>query len=64
MSSHLHFQMEIFGYLLKPGHFEVMSPQKQQDTSEQMMKLMQKWREDRRAQELANTPRNSRGSRR
>ncbi|XP_052072287.1 uncharacterized protein LOC127710461 isoform X4 [Mytilus californianus] len=46
-------QKEVFGKTLDPGEFDKMPPKKQQDTSEKMIKLMQKWREERRAKELA-----------
>ena len=46
-------QKEVFGKTLGPGDFDKMPPKKQQDTSEKMIKLMQKWREERRARELA-----------
>ena len=45
-------QREVFGHHLKPGEFDGMTPAKQQDSSEKMIKLMQKWREERRAKEL------------
>ncbi|XP_067670758.1 uncharacterized protein [Haliotis asinina] len=45
-------QMEVFGHRLNAGEFEHMNPQKQQESSDKMMKLIQKWREDRRAREL------------
>ncbi|KAK7499097.1 hypothetical protein BaRGS_00009644 [Batillaria attramentaria] len=47
-------QAEVFGHRLQPGEFEAMGTQRQQEASDQMMQLMQKWREDRRAQELAS----------
>lgn len=46
-------QKEIFGKHLKPGEFDKLSAKDQQDKSEAMIRLMQKWREDRRAKELA-----------
>ncbi|XP_076107077.1 uncharacterized protein LOC143075526 isoform X2 [Mytilus galloprovincialis] len=46
-------QKEVFGKTLDPGEFDKMAPKKQQDTSEKMIKLMQKWREERRAKELS-----------
>ncbi|XP_069136480.1 uncharacterized protein [Argopecten irradians] len=49
-------QRDILGHTLKPGEFDRMSPTSQQNISEQMMKMMQKWREDRRARELQQTP--------
>lgn len=49
----LMFQKEIFGKHLKPGEFDKLSAKDQQDKSEAMIRLMQKWREDRRAKELA-----------
>ncbi|KAK3083788.1 hypothetical protein FSP39_003216 [Pinctada imbricata] len=45
-------QKEIFGHYLKPGEFDGMDPKRQQETSEKMIKLMQKWREERRAKDL------------
>ncbi|KAL8614021.1 hypothetical protein ACOMHN_023256 [Nucella lapillus] len=47
-------QQDVFGHRLQPGEFESMAPQQQQASSDKMMRLMQKWREDRRAQELAS----------
>lgn len=47
------FQKEIFGKHLKPGEFDKLSAKDQQDKSEAMIRLMQKWREDRRAKELS-----------
>lgn len=38
---------------MAPGEFDKMPAKKQQDSSEKMIKLMQKWREERRAKELA-----------
>ncbi|XP_005096813.2 uncharacterized protein LOC101844992 [Aplysia californica] len=45
-------QMEVFGHRLQPGEFERMDAQQQKKNSDQMMALIQKWREDRRAREL------------
>ncbi|KAK7088108.1 uncharacterized protein [Littorina saxatilis] len=47
-------QVEVFGHRLQPGEFESLTAQQQQDSSDKMMQLMQRWREDRRAQELAS----------
>ena len=44
--------MEVIGHRLKPGEFEGMPYQKQQEISDDMMVLIQKWREERRAAEL------------
>ncbi|XP_078339182.1 uncharacterized protein LOC111132265 isoform X4 [Crassostrea virginica] len=46
-------QKEVFGQQLKPGEFDKLPPKDQQDKSEAMIRLMQKWREERRAKELA-----------
>ncbi|XP_021371343.1 uncharacterized protein LOC110461920 isoform X2 [Mizuhopecten yessoensis] len=56
-------QRDILGHTLKPGEFDRMSPTSQQNISEQMMKMMQKWREDRRARELQQTPGSRKNSR-
>ncbi|XP_052802733.1 uncharacterized protein LOC128232959 isoform X2 [Mya arenaria] len=45
-------QIELFGRRFEPGEFDKMAPQEQQDKSDKMMSLIQKWREDRRAQDL------------
>ena len=45
-------QVELFGRKFEPGEFDRMSPREQQNKSDQMMNLIQKWREDRRAEEL------------
>lgn len=45
-------QVEIFGRKLDPGEFDRMLPTEQQDKSDKMMNLIQKWREERRTQEL------------
>ncbi|XP_041349951.1 LOW QUALITY PROTEIN: uncharacterized protein LOC121369143 [Gigantopelta aegis] len=45
-------QYEVFGKRLNPGEFELMTPQQQQEASDKMMQLIQRWREDRRAVEL------------
>jgi len=45
-------QMEVFGHRLQPGEFERMDPHTQKKNSDQMMALIQKWREDRRARDL------------
>ncbi|ESP02547.1 hypothetical protein LOTGIDRAFT_171946 [Lottia gigantea] len=45
-------EVEVLGQRLKPGEFEAMPYQKQQEISDDMMVLIQKWREDRRAAEL------------
>ena len=47
-----HPQMEVFGHRLQPGEFERMDPHTQKKNSDQMMALIQKWREDRRARDL------------
>ena len=44
--------MEVFGHRLKPGEFERMDPHSQKKNSDQMMALIQKWREDRRTRDL------------
>lgn len=38
--------------MLQPGEFEDMDPETQQKSSEKMLKLMQKWREERAKDEL------------
>ncbi|KAJ8318236.1 LOW QUALITY PROTEIN: hypothetical protein KUTeg_003327 [Tegillarca granosa] len=45
-------QKEVFGHMLQPGEFEDMDPAVQQKSSEKMLKLMQKWREERAKDEL------------
>lgn len=45
-------QKEVFGHMLQPGEFEDMDPAMQQKSSEKMLKLMQKWREERAKDEL------------
>ncbi|KAL4224027.1 hypothetical protein ACF0H5_017484 [Mactra antiquata] len=45
-------QIELFGRKFEPGEFDKMPPEEQQDKSDKMMTLIQKWREDRRAKEL------------
>ncbi|KAH9524500.1 hypothetical protein Btru_027035 [Bulinus truncatus] len=45
-------QVEVFGHRLQPGEFEKMDALRQKKTSDQIMDLIQKWREDRRAREL------------
>ncbi|XP_059163173.1 uncharacterized protein LOC131946430 [Physella acuta] len=45
-------QLEVFGHRLQPGEFERMDAQKQKRSSDQIMELIQKWREDRRAREI------------
>ena len=47
----------MFGHRLRPGEFESMGPQQQQEASDKMMRLMQRWREDRRGEELAASQR-------
>jgi hypothetical protein len=44
--------MEVFGQRLRPGEFERMDLERQKTTSNQIMALIQKWREDRRVKEL------------
>ncbi|PVD31188.1 hypothetical protein C0Q70_06600 [Pomacea canaliculata] len=46
-------QVEVFGHKLRPGEFETMGTLQQQEASDKMMQLIQKWREERRARELA-----------
>ncbi|CAG5120922.1 unnamed protein product [Candidula unifasciata] len=45
-------QLEVFGHRLQPAEFERMDAQRQKATCDQMMMLIQKWRDDRRAREL------------
>lgn len=45
-------QIDLFGRKLEPGEFDKMSPEEQQDKSDKMMSLIQRWREERRAKEL------------
>ncbi|XP_055863033.1 uncharacterized protein LOC106072877 [Biomphalaria glabrata] len=45
-------QTEVFGHRLQPGEFEKMDAQKQKKASDQIMELIQKWREDRGARDL------------
>ncbi|GFO15113.1 hypothetical protein PoB_004161800, partial [Plakobranchus ocellatus] len=45
-------QMEVFGHRLQPGEFEAMDAQRQKQASDQMMVLIQRWRDDRRARDL------------
>ncbi|GFS25981.1 hypothetical protein ElyMa_001702300 [Elysia marginata] len=45
-------QMEVFGHRLQPGEFESMDALRQKQASDQMMTLIQKWRDDRRARDL------------
>lgn len=45
-------QIELFGRKFEPGEFDRMPPEEQQDKSDKMMNLIQKWREERRAKEL------------
>ena len=45
-------QIELFGRKFEPGEFDKLSPQEQQDKSDKMMTLIQRWREERRAQDL------------
>ncbi|XP_053375032.1 uncharacterized protein LOC123533928 isoform X2 [Mercenaria mercenaria] len=45
-------QIELFGKKFEPGEFDRMSPSEQQDKSDKMMTLIQKWREERRAKDL------------
>ena len=44
--------MEVFGHRLQPGEFESMDALRQKQASDQMMVLIQKWRDDRRARDL------------
>ena len=46
------FQIELFGRKFEPGEFDRMPPSEQQDKSDKMMSLIQRWREERRAAEL------------
>ena len=48
----LYLQEELFGRRFEPGEFDRMSPQEQQNKSDQMMMLIQRWREERRAEAL------------
>ncbi|KAH3885194.1 uncharacterized protein LOC127839191 [Dreissena polymorpha] len=45
-------QIELFGKKLEPGEFDRMEPEEQQDKSDKMMQLIQRWREERRAKEI------------
>ncbi|BFZ18747.1 hypothetical protein BsWGS_21786 [Bradybaena similaris] len=45
-------QLEVFGHRLQPAEFERLDPQRQKAACDQMMTLIQKWRDDRRAREL------------
>lgn len=50
---HISFlQLEVFGHRLQPTEFERMDAQRQKTACDQMMMLIQKWRDDRRAREL------------
>ncbi|KAL5016898.1 hypothetical protein ScPMuIL_006487 [Solemya velum] len=53
-------QVEVLGYRLKSGEMENMTPSQQKEISDKMLALIQKWREDRRAQELGQSRRQSR----
>ena len=48
----VHLQIELFGKVFEPGEFDRMSPTEQQDKSDEMMILIQRWREERRAENL------------
>ncbi|KAK6184233.1 hypothetical protein SNE40_002067 [Patella caerulea] len=45
-------EAQVMGHRLQPGEFDSMPYEKQQEISDQMMILIQKWREERRAAEL------------
>ena len=52
INCHFLLQVKLFGRKFEPGEFDRMSAAEQQNKSDQMMNLIQKWREERRAEEL------------